>query len=317
MLDFKPVCLDDLNKIYEYTSRYGEGSCQHSPVSMYSLFEKYGDMFCIRENFLYVLRKNLCDDVYRVYMAPFGEMGMPERNAIRDSVLDSNVYIKAYNVILEDAHSYGKKALFMTLTRKHKAFLEDKFCGCFDFTQDRDFSEYIYNVNTMLEFPGKKYARRRTEIRSFWRNFGERTVVRRMAVEDIDEVKDFSLKWYEENCESHDAQALQRELTCIYRQLENFTGMKLSGTVITIDGEIKAFCYGVGLNDSYYDVLIEKGTREYPGIYRVLRQESTKLNAKGYRYINFEEDVGVPGLRKMKESYGPEFMIDKYIVREK
>ena len=49
----------------------------------------------------------------------------------------------------------------------------------------------------------------------------------------------------------------------------------------------------------------------------MLRQESTKLNARGYRYINFEEDVGVPGLRKMKESYGPEFMIDKYIVREK
>nr|MCR4924031.1 hypothetical protein [Lachnospiraceae bacterium] len=70
-------------------------------------------------------------------------------------------------------------------------------------------------------------------------------------------------------------------------------------------------------NDDYYDVLIEKGDRAFPGLYRVIRQESTLLNVSSFKYVNFEEDVGVPGLRRLKESYGPAFLIEKYIVTEK
>ena len=58
-LDFKPVCIGDIEEIYTYTSKYGEGSCQHSPVSMYSLSEKYGDATDIRDGFLYTLKERL------------------------------------------------------------------------------------------------------------------------------------------------------------------------------------------------------------------------------------------------------------------
>ena len=71
-LKFRPIALSDIDWVDKYTSLYGEGSCQHSPVSMFSLSEKYGDEICEQEGILYVLRRNLCDDTYRVYMAPFG-----------------------------------------------------------------------------------------------------------------------------------------------------------------------------------------------------------------------------------------------------
>ena len=35
-LVFTPVDFADYDKIFPYTSAYGEGSCQHSPVSMIS-----------------------------------------------------------------------------------------------------------------------------------------------------------------------------------------------------------------------------------------------------------------------------------------
>lgn len=299
-MDLKPVSLDDIEILYQYTSLYGEGCCQHSPVSMWSLYEKYGDSFCIQDGFLYVCREHLCDDGYRVYLAPFG----------------AGDIAGAFETILADAHSREKKAKFITLTEKYVNILNQAFPGQFECINDRNLAEYIISAETMRDFPGKIHARRRTEIRSFWRDFGDRTEVHEMTADDLEEVLDYAHEWRDKYSETHDEDALERELKCIRKQIWNYDKLGISGTVIRIDGNVKAFCYGVGLNDDYYDVLIEKGDREYPGIYRVLRQESTKLNVTGYKYVNFEEDVGVPGLRRLKESYGPEFLIGKYRVTE-
>ena len=108
---FEPAGLDDYGRIWPYTSVYGEGSCQHSPVSMYSLSEKYGDSICEEDGFLYTLRSRLCDDTYRVYLAPMGGGDL------------KGAYLK----ILEDAAANGRKAKFQTLTEKAAAFLSDAF----------------------------------------------------------------------------------------------------------------------------------------------------------------------------------------------
>ena len=300
-IDFRPVSLGDQGRVFEYTSKFGEGSCQHSPVAMYSLYEKYGDSVCIEDDMMFVLRKNLCNDTYRVYMAPLGAQDLK----------------RAYERIIADAHSYKRKAAFITITQKHADFLKENFSGLFDIKEDRDLSEYIFSVETMRDFPGKIHARRRTEIRTFWRDFGERTTVSAMTKDDVSDVAAYAVKWLTDNADTHDEDALNREMICIRKQLASFEELGISGTVIRVDGAVGAFCYGVPLNDEYYDVLIEKGDRAFPGIYRVLRQESTKLNVSGFAHINFEEDVGVPGLRRLKESYGPEYMITKYRGFEK
>ena len=249
-MEFTPVSLNNLDRIYGFTSVYGEGSCQHSPVSMFSLYGKYGDAVYTDGDFLYVLREHLCDDDYRVYMSPFGGGDLKA----------------AYDRILEDAHSYGRKACFISLTAKHASFLEKEFSGHFEIKNDRDLAEYIYDVTTMRDFPGKLHARRRTEIRSFWRDYGERTAVSKMTDADLDEVLDFAEEWLGANAETHDKNALDREMVCIRRQIDNFNRLHITGTVIRIDGRLSAFCYGTPLNGQYYDVLIEKGDRAIPGI---------------------------------------------------
>lgn len=299
-LTFSEVTINDLDRIYEYTSIYGEGSCQHSPVGMYSLFEKYGDCVCISDGFMYTLRRRLCDDSYRIYLAPMGEGDLKS----------------AYDRILKDASRYGRKAKFITLTKPQVDFLQQAYPDRFEYYNDRNLAEYIFSAQTMRDFPGKVHARRRTEIRSFWRDYGERTTVSLITNNDLKEVIEFAYKWLRDNSETHDEDALNREMIGIRKQITNYDKLGISGTVIRVDGNVRAFCYGIPLNKDYYDVLIEKGDREFPGIYRVLRQESTKLNVTGEKYINFEEDVGVEGLRRLKESYCPEFMIEKYVVTQ-
>ena len=110
-LNFQPVTWKDYDRIYPYTSAYGEGSCQHSPVSMASLEEKYGDAVCMRDGFMYTLRSRLCDDEYRVYLAPLGSGDVAE----------------AFRRIFDDAGRFGKKVKFVTLTQKYAILLQEAF----------------------------------------------------------------------------------------------------------------------------------------------------------------------------------------------
>ena len=53
-------------------------------------------------------------------------------------------------------------------------------------------------------------------------------------------------------------------------------------------------------------VHFERALRTHKGLYQVVNQETAKVMlAEGFRFINREEDLGDPGLRKAKLSYQP------------
>ena len=300
-LDFKLVTIGDYSRIYPYTSAYGEGSCQHSPVSMYSLSEKYGDAVCEEDGVLYTLRQNLCDADFRVYLAPLGGCGIET----------------AFARILDDAASYGRRVEFLSLTERYAAALENAFPGRFTITEDRDLAEYIYNTEQMANYAGHELQTRRREVRLFWRANENRCAITRIRPEDSADVLAFEQLWLARNREDHDAVSLDRESRMIEKQLRDFDELRLSGIVLRLDGRVHGFGYGTKLSDRYYDVLAEKGDKDIPHIYKVLRQELAKQCALDCEYFNMEEDVGVPGLRIMKNRYCPAFLLRKYVAKER
>ena len=61
-----------------------------------------------------------------------------------------------------------------------------------------------------------------------------------------------------------------------------------------------------------------KADRNYTGIYDELYFLIGKaLQEAGIRYWNFEQDLGLPGLRQAKRKYKPEFYLKKFIVEKK
>jgi hypothetical protein len=60
----------------------------------------------------------------------------------------------------------------------------------------------------------------------------------------------------------------------------------------------------------------EKADPSIPGIYAFINQQFVHRNFMEMTYINREEDMGIPGLRKAKESYNPVRMVHKYRIRE-
>ena len=108
MLKFQPFSIDKKSLLDKFFSAYGDGSCQHSFVSSFCMFEKYGDHFAIKDDFLFVRREKRCTNQSLVYLFPFGDMGDPEK--VRHAV-DS---------VIEDARSHSCKVRFETVTEKAK-----------------------------------------------------------------------------------------------------------------------------------------------------------------------------------------------------
>ncbi|MBR5427528.1 MAG: DUF2156 domain-containing protein [Clostridia bacterium] len=300
-LEFQPVGLRDYSRIYAYTSVCGEGSCQHSPVSMYSLAEKYADEVCEKDGALYTLRARLSDRDYRVYLAPLG--------------LD--ITKRAYENILADARAYGKKVKFLSLTQKSADKLEHFFPDRFDIAENRDLAEYMYKTALMSSFSGPELQKRRAEVNAFMHRYGDRARVSLIGPEDVAEILAFERLWVEQNAETHDLQALELEERMIKKQLRSFAELHLSGVVLRIDGEVRGFGYGTKLSDTHYDAIVEKGDRSIPHIYKVLRRESVRLCATACEYVNMEEDVGIPGLRALKYLYKPDYLLRKFVAIER
>lgn len=301
MLDFRAFTLEDKPTVDRYFCRYGENSCQHAFVSLYCMESKYGDRFCERDGYLYILRCARCNAKERVYLFP---MGAPD--GLRQAV----------SALRLDAHAHGKRLCFETLTRRAAEVLQSLFPGAFSVEPSRDYAEYIYTYEKLAYLPGPEMASKRHDINTFYRDYGNRFRVELLCSAHIDAVLAFQERWLKMKMQNGEDVQLECEDAAIRRGLAQFEDLGLSGIAVYIDEHLAGYAYGAPLSDTCYDVMIEKGDRRFPDIYRVLNRDLVRLCCAGYALINREEDVGAPGLRKAKLSYKPDFLLEKFVARE-
>ena len=80
-----------------------------------------------------------------------------------------------------------------------------------------------------------------------------------------------------------------------------------------MDGEMAAFTLGECERDTML-VRLEKALDQYEGIYAFINREFAEHGFEGISWINREEDMGIPGLRRSKQSYYPDHMVKKYQI---
>jgi hypothetical protein len=304
MLDFKPFLLEAKSFLDPYFYKYGEGSCQHSFAAAYCLQEKYGNRYAIENDFLFILREKRCTENEEVYLFPLGEIKYSDGRRAVDS-------------LISDAHRKGKKLVFETVTEKAKNFIEENYTDQFIIEEKRDNAEYIYNREKLVELKGKEYEEKRWEIHRFQKEFEGRYLIEELVPSYFDEIKDFSRRWYDDFYSEETNAQLRAEEKSLNYALEHFYELDLHGLVILIDGKICAFEYGTALNQNTYDGFVEKANRSYKYIYKMLNNSVAKRCPNSIKWLNWEEDLGHEGLRKMKLSYRPEFLLKKYLVKEK
>lgn len=184
--------------------------------------------------------------------------------------------------------------------------------GQFTFTGDRDNFDYVYHSKDLIELKGRKYHSKKNHINSFRRNYSGYQYIP-LTPEWVPHCIANQMDWCKKKgCD--DDPMLKAERDAIIEVLTHWEELKLTGGLIAINNKVEGFTFGEPLNSDTAVIHVEKGNPDIRGIYPVINQEFCANAWQHLLYINREEDMGLEGLRKAKESYYPVKMIEKYVV---
>lgn len=182
----------------------------------------------------------------------------------------------------------------------------------FDVQPDRDNWDYVYRVQDLIELPEDRYPDKVAHIRRFERRF--RHEYRRITPELVPACQELQDLWCDEkHCDLHSS--LRAEARAVKEVLANLDALGVVGGAILVNDRVQAFALGEPLNANTVVVHIEKASPDLHGAFQVINQQFLAHEWAGWEYVNREQDVGEPGLRKAKESYHPAKMIEKFTVR--
>jgi len=305
-LNFETISIRNKDILNPFFHEFGENSCQHSFAQAIALQEKYGDQFCIKHDILFILRSNLCTHNKRVYLFPFCKQ---------------NQFSEALNELITDAATHQSTLEFKTITENACKTLDRYYPGQFQITEDRDYAEYLYLRENLVELSGHKLMPKRNRVRAFKKTYDGHYSIKLFGSGDssenktINDLLNFQQNWLQMMESSEYYPQLQAEDKAIKKLITHYVQMNIKGLCLYVNDAIVGFTFGAPLSDTCIDEIAEKGNSKIIGVYQILNYLFALEIAKNFTYINREEDLGLPGLRRAKLGYDPKFLKSKYVAK--
>ena len=217
---------------------------------------------------------------------------------------DEKSFVRAIDEIIEYCLQNGIEPGVICLTEEMYDLVKGD--ARFEFEEDRNLAEYFYRVEDMINLPGKKYHSKRNFINTFNRLYNyEFKSYRPEYLEEIDRLIQI---WEDSKADYSDY-----ERDAILYTLKNIgTCGNVYCDVLFAEGELAGFIVGAVNKFLDVNIIYEKGDIKYKGIYAVLLNSFIKEHFEHCRYVNMQEDMGLPGLRQAKLSYNPAMLLKKY-----
>lgn len=194
-------------------------------------------------------------------------------------------------------------------------FVAEK-CPSLEKTEDRDNFDYILSADELSRMPASIFRGKRNLINRFAKNYPEYKVVELDLASNIDTeqmIKVFEA--WQHSRQRFDDEA-KDELIAIQRAHNLGHGIGLKCLGLSINGQLVAFT----IYEIYFDkeavIHFDKADTRHAGAFETLKMELAKeLVSRGIKTINYEQDLGIDGLRRAKESYHPVDFIKKYTLK--
>lgn len=221
--------------------------------------------------------------------------------------------IKRAILWLEEYFAERGKPFCLYLTgRTQFELLEEAFPGKYKIEYIRDMADYVYEAEKLGTLSGRKYHGKKNHVNKFQALYPD-WVYEPITDENVEECFQMALEWRRMNMTDEDQDKID-EVCVTMNALRLLKELHLTGGLLRAGGEVVAFSIGEELNRDMYVVHIEKAFSDVPGAYTMINQQFVLHAAAGYTYVNREDDSGVEGLRRAKESYHPAFLLEKGVV---
>ena len=204
------------------------------------------------------------------------------------------------------------------MTRQEYSMIELWYPGTFQVVYDRDGADYIYDREKMAVLSGKKLHRKRNHIHRFEENNPD-WKYESITDENEEECSRMAMRWCVNNCMSdQDTIEFDRidESKLVVYAIRHRKELGIIGGALRVNGKIIALTLGERLTEDTFVVHFEKAFSDIQGAYPMINREFVRHELKDYKYVNREEDIGIPGLRKAKLSYYPEILLEKGTVTQ-
>ncbi len=180
-----------------------------------------------------------------------------------------------------------------------------------EITEDRDNWDYVYLRADLINLPGKDYQGFRRKVNKFRNRYNWK--YEPITPEIIEECFQLQEKWCRLRACDDDSHLIE-EHHGIRDVFDNWYVLHCEGGILRVDGKIVAYTFYDPFNSDTYVCHVEKGDGDYIGVYQVMAQEFLDRLPQSVKYINREQDLGQPNLRRAKESYHPLKYVKKSIL---
>ncbi len=301
LIIFKDIDIDAKDKLQPYFDMVNYEACEYCFATLYMWQHLYKTGYYIGDGFAVLIGEYEGDT--------FSILPLCSKDKL-PQVID---------FVLNYFESIESKLYFRGITQEIVDDLKEYYPGRFEYIEERDLFDYVYDAESMRTLAGRKNQKKRNHINYFLKEYEGRFEYKLLDKDNFDECLDLVKQWADNKEENNEYdEGMDDELIGIKKIFNNYdvlrSNVKIGG--IYVDGKLEAFTIGELLNPNMALIHIEKANPNIRGLYPFINQQFLVNEFSDVEFVNREEDLGIPGLRKAKLSYHPIRFVEKYTVKE-
>lgn len=234
-------------------------------------------------------------------------------------LLDAKDAKALFHKVVQLAQEQKQPFRMYCVTEKEWEMLNSWYPEQYQIEYNRDGADYIYSREKLAALSGKKLHGKRNHIHRFeeanpdWK-------YETITDENEEECARMAMQWCIKNCMSEEDEIefdkIDESKLVVYA-IRHRKELGMTGGALRVSGKVIAITLGERLTDDVFVVHFEKAFSDIQGAYPMINREFVRHELMKYMYVNREEDLGLPGLRKAKLSYYPEILLKKGTVTVK
>ncbi|MEG0345787.1 MAG: phosphatidylglycerol lysyltransferase domain-containing protein [Erysipelotrichaceae bacterium] len=291
--EFQLLTNNDIELITKYSKLTNYSECNHNLSGYFIWQQPYPIYFYQEENFILLI-------------------GLYERELYLYMPLCTQEYFSIALIKAKDIFHQNKVKLILSAYSYEEALLAKKTLPSLNIKEIEESYDYIYLVDKLITFSGKKLQKKRNHLNYFYNTYHNAYSYEKINHTNINECISLLDIW-EDSTITTDK---NNEYDAIINTFKLWDKLPLKGGLIRINNVVQAFSIGSMLNNDMCQIHFEKANEKIRGLYQAICKELLIHEFKNVTYVNREDDMGIENLRKSKEAYNPIKLIRKYKLWE-